>query len=446
MTRRFVSLFLIASLLFSSLTPVHAQALPSRVAIAVGGVIERNLSRLGFAANDPRIAKTLSAVGVAANDSIFTVTSGVGMAVAGVAGLPVWATVAIGLGVGALAFGAYKLLTGNGSDGIGVVLPASDPVLATNKPVSTESGPADVVCMPGDSSCTPSTTSFASDVPYRLRDYYRGQHAVRNYGDASALVNAELRAHPEYYCAGSPCAVTSVAPAGQGILQVNYSNAAGTPYFYLSANPGYVFTEPTAQTINGKLDDVSSQLPSESMSVPIDPQSLADISNESLRRAAARSDYGGVPVSLNQPITAQDVIDWGNANPGKMPTVSDVLSPLRDGVVMPSTNGSTSPSPNPSPNQPPSSPSDSFSPPGMENIPTAAQILAPILGLLPDFRSYIMPPHSSTCPTPSVDIFGKHVVLDAHCTLLDSPAVRQVLASVMAAVWTIVAIFIILAA
>ena len=95
MTRRFVSLFLIASLLFSSLTPVHAQALPSRVAIAVGGVIERNLSRLGFAANDPRIAKTLSAVGVAANDSIFTVTSGVGMAVAGVAGAAATAGAAV---------------------------------------------------------------------------------------------------------------------------------------------------------------------------------------------------------------------------------------------------------------------------------------------------------------------------------------------------------------
>jgi hypothetical protein len=454
MMRRFVSLLLVVSLLFSSFTPVHAQALPTRFAVAVGGVIERNFARLGFAANDPRIASTLTAVGVAANDSVFGVASGVGMVAAGVAGLPAWATVAIGLGIGALAFGAYKLLTSSSPGGIAVVLPATDPRLATNKPVSTEIGPRDVVCLPGQSGCTPSVTSFASDVPNRHADYSGFQHAVRNYGDAAALANADLTAHPEYYCVSSPCAVTSVVPVGsdinQGMLQVNYSGGQpGYSYMYDSANPAYVPTAPMPETVPGTLDQIAAQMPPVAMTTPIDPQSMADIANEALRRAAAQPGYSGVPVPLNQPITPQDVIDWGNLNPGKMPTAADVLAPLPNGVVMPAPSGSALPSPYPSPYPSPTptpTPSDTFLPPGMENTPTASQILAPILGLLPDFRSYVTPSHAATCPTPSVDVFNKHLVLDAHCTLLDSPGVRQVLYGVMAAVWTIVAIFIILAA
>lgn len=406
--RRFVSLLLVVSLLFSSFTPVHAQALPSRVAVAVGGVIERNLARLGFAANDPRIANTLAAVGVAANDSVFGVASGVGMAAAGILGAPAWATVAIGLGIGALAFGAYKLLTSNTPGGIAVVLPGGAPVTSL---VNQGWSPPGMVQSVYQVMGNPSTGVLPVDAAF----------------------------------------VPFVVAAGA---------LSGGWYFSGTLNPclpgyllcGQVVTAPALpQTVPGTLDQIAAQMPPAAMTTPIDPGSLADIANEALRRAAAQPGYQGVPVPLNQPITPQDVIDWGNANPGKMPTPADVLAPLPNGVVMPAPTGSASPFPNPFPLPTPTptptpTPSDTFLPPGMENTPTASQILAPILGLLPDFRSYVTPSHAATCPTPSVDVFGKHLVLDAHCTLLDSPSVRQVLYAVMAAVWTIVAIFIILAA
>ncbi|WP_146083328.1 hypothetical protein [Methylobacter tundripaludum] len=109
--RRFLVVFLVISLLVSGYVCASAATAAARVSVGVAGVIEKQLVRRGFAANDPLFQATLDAVGVAANDAVFNAAGTVGMAAAGVAGFPAWATVAVGLGIGALTFGAYKLLT-----------------------------------------------------------------------------------------------------------------------------------------------------------------------------------------------------------------------------------------------------------------------------------------------------------------------------------------------
>ena len=80
----------------------------------------------------------------------------------------------------------------------------------------------------------------------------------------------------------------------------------------------------------------------------------------------------------------------------------------------------------------------------LEPTPTARQILQPLLDLFPDFRSFVVPSHQATCPKPTFNVFGKQVVMDAHCTISEEQ--RSALYAVMAAVWAMTAAFIILRA
>lgn len=108
--KRLLSIFLIISVFWQGQAQASVAGSAVRVSTVVAGALEQQLVRRGFAANDPRFQLTLDAVSVAANDAVFNAGT-IGMTVAGVAGLPVWGTVAIGLGVAALTFGAYQLLT-----------------------------------------------------------------------------------------------------------------------------------------------------------------------------------------------------------------------------------------------------------------------------------------------------------------------------------------------
>jgi len=82
--------------------------------------------------------------------------------------------------------------------------------------------------------------------------------------------------------------------------------------------------------------------------------------------------------------------------------------------------------------------------PTLETTPTAQQILAPILGLMADFRSFVVPAHESTCPKPTFQLFGKSIVMDAHCNIAEQQ--RAALYAVMAAVWLLAGALIVLRA
>jgi hypothetical protein len=82
--------------------------------------------------------------------------------------------------------------------------------------------------------------------------------------------------------------------------------------------------------------------------------------------------------------------------------------------------------------------------PSLEQTPTAAQILAPILGMLPDLRNYGMPAHTAQCPEPSITLFDSTVTVTAHCQLAEQFRPQIYVTFVLA--FTLAALFIVLTA
>jgi len=82
--------------------------------------------------------------------------------------------------------------------------------------------------------------------------------------------------------------------------------------------------------------------------------------------------------------------------------------------------------------------------PTLETTPTAQAILNPVFNLLPSFRNFVVPAHSGACPKPSMTIFNKYMVMDAHCTVLEN--IRPTLYAVMFFVWLLLGALIVLAA
>ncbi|PQP07990.1 hypothetical protein C5615_37025 [Burkholderia cepacia] len=71
-------------------------------------------------------------------------------------------------------------------------------------------------------------------------------------------------------------------------------------------------------------------------------------------------------------------------------------------------------------------------------------ILQPLLNLLPDLKTWAVPAHSSRCPEPSIDLFGKTFKMTAHCDLAEQN--RATITSLTLAAFAIAALFIVLAA
>jgi hypothetical protein len=82
--------------------------------------------------------------------------------------------------------------------------------------------------------------------------------------------------------------------------------------------------------------------------------------------------------------------------------------------------------------------------PSLGEPPSGHDILAPLLGLFPSLKSFEVPAHSSVCPTATFPIFGKSIVMDAHCSLFEM--IRDILSAAMLLFWSLVAMFKLLSA
>lgn len=368
---------------------------------AMAGVIQQKIVSRGFAANDPRFIATEAAIGTA-----LTATA-TGLAAA--AGAPLWATIAIGaVTAGAVALG----------------------ISAVTQWIFNADGTATV----------PGTTSAP----------YNGQ----TWSDGMTATNIRLDTNGGPLFAG---AVDSGLRVG-GTLPFNFWWCG--PHNELTC----VLKPMTAAMLNGQAvapvtaspSSLVSNVPQADMSLPASPQLLAQAVNNAWQRAAAQPGYQGMPFIASDPVTAADVSAWQSASPASYPTVGDMLSPAVNPAtsavaplaapgsqVQPGVNPGTSTAPSGTPQV--NLGTDPVVPlPTLEATPTAQMILNPLLGLFPDLKSFVVPSHSSQCPKPSLSLFGRTMVMDGHCVLLDS--VQPTLYAVMAAVWLMVAMFIILAA
>ncbi len=407
---------------------VHAQAatVPAyspRFGQAMAGVIETKASSMGFAANDPRIAATEAGIG--------TVLTGIAVSLASAAGLPLWATIAVGgltavavsLGVGALTswlFNADRSVSVAGAGTGGITAGGS---------AYTVVGPDGATYVGGDGA---GIQLAALEAAYSYAWHgiaYNSSAGGLNYYDAYANDDN----HHTYLTIGTATPVTASATCS-GYMR-NDVCVPGTP-------PAPVIQAPS---------DAVAAVPSGDMTLPVNPQILAAAANNAWQQAAAQPGYQGVPYQASNPVTSTDVEAWRSANASAYPTVGDLLSP----AVNPAT--STVPfvgpgvSANPGTNTGPAGstqvnvgPDPAIPAPALEAAPTAAQILAPLLNLMPDLKAYTVPAHEGTCPSVTFSLFERSIAMDQHCTLLES--VRTQLFAVMALVWAVLAVMIVLTA
>jgi hypothetical protein len=220
------------------------------------------------------------------------------------------------------------------------------------------------------------------------------------------------------------------------------------------------------------LDAATSGMSAEDKAKSLSPDALARIVDAAWSRAASQPGYQGLPYSATQPVTPAEVSTWQNENPGLNPTLGDLLVPaVAPGTVSVPISPDVSVSPNPSPNPDPGTGGDptpapagttnvnvvnvptvrvdwgadpGIGTPSLEQTPSASAILTPLLNLMPALRNFAVPAHNSVCPKPSFSMFGKQIVMDTHCAVLDD--VKPTLYAVMAFVWLMLGAIIILRA
>jgi hypothetical protein len=242
-------------------------------------------------------------------------------------------------------------------------------------------------------------------------------------------------------------------------------------FFSSNEAQNLVFYKPASSTQTfDSLDAIVAGLDATQKGAKLSADALANVVNQAWQNAAAQPGYTGLPYSATSPVTPAEVQAWQFENPALNPTIGDLLVP----AVAPGTGaipisvdagGSTNTNPNPDPNPTPTptpvgttnvnvvnvptvrvewGADPGVVAPSLETTPTASAILSPLLNLMPSLRSFVVPSHSSICPTASFGMFEKQLVMAAHCTVLDES--KPVLYAVMAFVWLMLAAFIILRA
>jgi hypothetical protein len=248
-------------------------------------------------------------------------------------------------------------------------------------------------------------------------------------------------------------------------------NDTSYPSDYGNVNPvelPNLVIDPTVKPIvKQNLNDAYPLLSAAAKSEAVNPQVVAQIADAAWRNAAAQPGYQGQPYTVSNPVTEQDVTTWTQAHPNDVTKVDDLLRPATnattypDGVPMavsltytppantPATSNDVNVINTPNVNVVNTVKVDFGTDPGvadpaLESTPTGSQILQPLTSLFPELRSFQTPQHSSACPKPVFEVFGKSIVMDSQCTIAEQH--RGALAAVMAAVWLLVGLFILLSA
>ncbi len=192
-------------------------------------------------------------------------------------------------------------------------------------------------------------------------------------------------------------------------------------------------------------------LPQSYTTQPLSDAQLAAIANAVWKNAAQANNRDAIPWPAANPITPADIAAWRSANPQLVPTVNDFISP----VTAP--GSSTVPIPNPGTDAPPVDPPGttptapaapidwgSFTPPTLEDTPTAASILDPIFNMWPQWASYSFPSHTAECPKPQFVALGHTFTFDHMCTWVEM--IRPSVQAAFALVWALMVIFIVMGA
>jgi hypothetical protein len=495
----------------------------NRIAIA-RGVAANDATWLATAANDPVYKATMAGVGkVMTGANVASTALGIGLTIAGA---PVWLTVAAGLGV--IAVGtviASNSQTGaqmsvvSTSSGNKLSIQGSAPALPTYGGAQPEAaGCPDAgtdVCLPrglkqaiaegaqvyrDPSACfagnwcynfppKPANLPFAvgMDSPIWLAagnindlskawvtTKYGDMNGPDTQGMGTTYIIESTGGGFVYADDGTPQWYLWIHEARSGCVAPQCDPVNGLPNYdrtYFQYPAGGQFAPGTYAKQYTSLDAAAQALSSDSdtKSVKVSQQLMADLANKAWQQAASQPGYAGEPYPADSPLTSYDTFVWTQANPTASPTIDDLMRPATnaqvypDGVPISPTVVYTAPQPSGDPaagnnvnvvNTPNVNVVNNVrvdlgsdpgvGAPGLEATPSGTDILQPLTSLFPEFRSFQTPQHSGECPKPSFDVFGKTIVMDAQCTIAEQH--RASLAAVMMAVWLLVGLFILLSA
>lgn len=424
----------------------NAQALPNTVftapayktGAAVAEGITQTLIRRGFAANDPRIFQTISAVGTRTAATVAAAGTGASM-LATVARLSPYVTAGILIYQGV---NWYFDVTGKvTTQPVGTVIqPIYSNGLQTGQLAWTVQGgywgsPQEAMSYVFSQTINTYPSAVYSNV---VTTFVNSTNANISYnyniptiGSGSATKTATA----------SIWNGTVNCPAGSGFVSGTSCTGAGLE----KAGTGLG----TAPVQSYTLQQAYNNLPSAALSSSLSPDLAAETANRLWRDAAAQPGYQGVPWSSASPTTAPDFAPYAQTQPTSWPTTSDWGS-----TPVPTANPITPPNSNP--NASPTAPSGSTKldlgtdpgtpTPTLEDVPT--DLFKPISDLLKPWTTWQVPAHAGVCPTwqaaPSIAGHVFSIDLSYHCTFAEQ--YRSAITAAAIACWLVIAAFIILSA
>lgn len=415
---------------------------------AIGGIIQSAGASRGYVPSDPRTYKTMYRVG----GKIVAGVAAAGSAILIGGTAPAWGTAlamaalsagvyyAVDIGIDALVKWAFNEdgsidMTASGIGLSSTALNGSVQSWASSHPLpegqfySFSSSPF---------SCTPSPighSTCCSHQPTEPGQYYVSL-GVNGYGCTNW--------NGSFYDGSLVSTANGICPGGGS--STGWATCTPPSEMQTIAYPG--------------IDQASSALTSANLSEQVSPQVLALLVNEYWRQAAAEPGYDGIPYPAGNPVTTSEVQTWMAANPGSVPTVQSLVTPVANPAtdLVPSTSTqpsspvtpvtSTTPptATNPAEDQPEVNlgVDPNIGPPGLEATPSAQMILQPLLSLLPDMKSYSVPGHTGDCPKPVFQVFDTSITMDQHCTLFEQHRALMYAAGLLA--FALAALFIVLSA
>ncbi len=423
---RLVAAVVLASAVSSSFAFVPPEY-NGKANVAVGSVIREKVTSWGLSPSDPRVGATFAGVG--------TFVAGVAASVATGAVVTIgWPAVLIGAGVYGVAAGAVVLA----QDGAMNWLFGSDGSITSKSgpdPVQVAAGAPQALWCSNGGACAVDRAAACNYSPS-----YTDGNGNHNYYSFDFSLSRCL--HYTVYPDGSK----NYGYTGDGVF-------TGCPGIGLSpvngVCPASNFPPPDTVLYHDAGTAVQA-VPNDEALKPISSQMLADAVNTAWKGMSASGN--GIPWSASDPVTAADVDAWRAANPSLVPTVGDFAAPVESPAgkveMNPEVAGGaqtqTAPATQGQGQQVDLGADPNLGAPSLEPIPTAQQILGPLLSLMPDLKNFVMPSHTAVCPTGSFMAFGQNYVFDAHCALFENN--RALLEGAMLLVWSVMSVLIVLRA
>lgn len=447
-------------LLFSNLNAISqtATADPAywNMQRAMGGILQQSAQTRGYSTTDPRTYSTLYGVGKAAAATV--AGAGTALLVAGTA--PAWGTflamsaiggaVSYGVSLGIDSLVKWYLGPTNASAPISTQKPSTATSTQGVIPVVTTMPKMDDIVAASINTEYSFVTNNGGGTYYHQTFYstqsytnpFPGTYTIEltwPYGGKSYVV---WKANTSSVPKTTPCPSNYTLTSGNCVLNSGTGTGTGT-----------------TTTANQTLDQAVAALSHAQLTQAVNNETMAYMLNELWKKAAAQSDYAGVPYSVTNPITAAEVQAWQQANPTAYPTVQGMMTPVTNpNNFYPSTSTSTTTAPTPAVTVTPPTGTNAGSAsapvnlgtdpnikaPTLETTPTAQMILAPLTGLFPDLKSFVVPGHSGVCPIASFGAFNRSFSIDSHCNILENQ--RSSIFGFMMLVFVLASLFIILKA